>query len=435
VSDTGYSDYSDRTSVAGSLKQSAEDAPLVGNVMSAVSDASSGDIGALGADIGNFVMGAQGAIEDPLNALISAGLSFLMDVIQPLRDCLQQVTGDAGALDDAKEQFEDIGKDIEQLAGDLDDITKTGFQNWQGDAKNAAGQQVATFVQGVEGTAGNADDVAQVLGMSAMLMEGAYNIVLGIIADCIEWLIVTWVAALAAEVPTCGASTAAAGAATTGEVAAEGANAGDKVEQATSFVERITQIFQKLISKLKDLEKAAGEGEKAASETEKAASETEKAASGGEKAATETESAAGHTEQAAAHEGGGESGGGESGGSGGESGGGEGGGGGGHEGGSGEGGSGEGGSNENKSLWGKVKDNWNEQFEGQKGSEAKTLGHYLTDHETNPDGSQGLNKIQDVLVDPLKEDAFKISGNLFDQATDPGPAPQSDEQIDQELQG
>ncbi|HWE89599.1 MAG TPA: hypothetical protein VG317_09075 [Pseudonocardiaceae bacterium] len=254
MADGGYQDYSQRTNFGQSLSQGAQDAPLAGTGAQIFTDANKGDIGAVSADVGNFALGAKDVISDPLNALISAGLGFLMDVITPLRDELQKVTGDSGALDIGKEKFEEISKDIENLAKDLDGITKSGFQNWSGDAKEAATQKIDTFVKGVEGTASNADDVASLLEASGILMEAAYNIVMGIISDCIEWIIVTWVAAQAAAPFTLGGSEAAAAGATAAEVAGESANAASKVEEATTMVQKIEQIFQKIMATLKKIE-------------------------------------------------------------------------------------------------------------------------------------------------------------------------------------
>jgi hypothetical protein len=430
MADGGYQDYSDRTSGGGSLKQAAQDAPLVGTAMSAYQDATSGDIGSLGADIGNFVMGAQSVMEDPLNALISAGLNFLMDVIQPLRDCLQKVTGDAGALDDTKETFTDIGKDIDNLASELDQITRTGFQNWSGPAKDAAGQKVATFVQGVQGTAGNAGDVAQVLSLSAMLMEGAYNLVMGIISDLIEWLVVTWLAALAAEAPTFGGSTAAAGAATTAEVGVEGASAADKVEQATSLVDRISSVFEKIVGQLKNLGKDVGDVDKAVSDGDKALTDGDKALSDGDKTLGDSDKGGETTPSDSSSDTDTDSGGGGGDGPGkdtrvpdkirGKT----------EESGSGGGESGEGNQNWAQRQWSETRKNWNEITNPK---ESTTFRQYMTEHEKKPDGSSAPNRVQELFLDPLKEDALKLTGQLVDPSD--SSAGQSDQQIDQELRG
>ncbi len=272
-------------------------------MVKAGTDAAAGNIGSVGSDIASFASGASAIVEDPLNALIQAGLGFLMDVITPLKTELQKVTGNPDALDKGSEKFTEIGKDISKLANDLTDITSKGIANWTGDAKNAAAKQINDFISQVDETAGIAGNVSMCLQLSGTLMDAAYNFVLGIISQCIEWLIVTWLAAQAAAVFTFGASEAAAGAATAGEVAVESANAADKVEEATTLVEKIVNIIKQLwskiqnmvkyVGKMKDAEKAAKDAEDAAKDGTKVASEADKAASGADKAAGDAGKAGG----------------------------------------------------------------------------------------------------------------------------------------------
>lgn len=283
-----------------------QDTPLLKNVTSAVSDAQSGDIGSVGSDVANFAMGAASVAEDPLNALIGAGLSFLEDVCAPVKTCIQQVTGNSDKLDECSEAFNEVSKDIDALATKLDQITTTGFQNWSGDAKDAATSQVATFVQGVQGTGNTASDISQLLKISATLMEAALDIVNGILSTLIEWLIVTWLAALACSFFTFGASDAAATAATTVEASVEGENAASKVEETSSLIQRITKIIKDLVNKLKSFFQEVGKNQKALSEgknviksSETAAKDTEKAASTAGKAGSDASKATSTAKKAA----------------------------------------------------------------------------------------------------------------------------------------
>lgn len=272
-----------------------QNAPLVGNVDHAVTDAVKGQIGSVGSDVANFAMGAMSAAEDPLNALISAGLGFLEDWCTPIKDCLQKVTGDTGAIDKSKEAFNDVSKDIDHLATEISGIAGSGLANWSGTAKDAATRQIETFVQGVQGTGNTAEDISELLGISGILMDAAKSIINGILSTFIEWLIVTWVAALAASVFTFGASDAAATAATGAEAAVEGANAADKVEETTSLLDRITTIIKNIIEKLKSVlkdvksaEKDLRDGKGVLKEGESAGKDAESAAKDAGKAASDT---------------------------------------------------------------------------------------------------------------------------------------------------
>jgi hypothetical protein len=232
--------------------------PLVSEGKEVGEAASNGDITSLGADVGSFAMGAMSVAADPLNALISAGLGFLEDWCTPVKNCLEQVTGKPDDLNKNKEGFTEVSEDLKKLSEDLEQITTSGFQNWNGDAKDAASQAIDTFIQGVNGTANNATDIATLLGISATLMDAAKEIINGILSTLIEWLVVTWVAALACSFFTFGASDAAATAATGVEAGVEGANAADKVEETSSFIERIVNIIKSIIEKLKSFAKEVG---------------------------------------------------------------------------------------------------------------------------------------------------------------------------------
>jgi hypothetical protein len=304
MAEEGYQPYSNSSAGEVAL-QTAKDVPVIGSGVKAVTDGMKGNIGSVGSDVASFASGAASVVEDPLNALISAGLGFLMDVITPLKTELQKVTGNPDALDKGNEKFTEIGKDIAKMANDLTDTMSKGLANWSGDAKNAAAKQINDFITQVDETADIAGNVAMCLSLSGTLMDAAYNFVLGIISQCIEWLIVTWLAAQAAAVFTLGGSEAAAGAATAVEVSTESANAADKVDEATTLVEKIVNIIKQLwskiqnmvkyVSKMKDAEKAAKDAETAAKDGTKVASDASKA----DKAATEADKAATDANKAA----------------------------------------------------------------------------------------------------------------------------------------
>jgi hypothetical protein len=77
------------------------------------------------------------------------------------------------------------------------------------------------------------------MGISKMLMELAYNFVLGLIAELIEWMIMIWIPALAAAPVTFGGSTAVAGAQTAYQTAST-------ANRATRFIAKVNVILARL---------------------------------------------------------------------------------------------------------------------------------------------------------------------------------------------
>jgi hypothetical protein len=84
-------------------------------------------------------------------------------------------------------------------------------------------------------------------------MEAAVDVIKGLLADLIEWLIITWLAAQAAAIPSLGASEVAAAGATAVEVGTTTARVAKAVERIARLVERIGVEIQKILSKIKIL--------------------------------------------------------------------------------------------------------------------------------------------------------------------------------------
>lgn len=191
---------------------------------------------------------------DPLEKLISKGLGFVIDYITPVKEALEMVTGSPDALNSAAQNYNKISDETNKLGQELHDQLKTGFSNWEGDASQAAHQQMATFLDGVHGTAQLAAQISEVLQASAVLMKAAKDIIIGIIADFVEQMLITWAIGLAGSVLTLGASDAAATAATVAEAGTSIARAGEEVSKVTRLIEKVGKIIQKI---LKVIEKIA----------------------------------------------------------------------------------------------------------------------------------------------------------------------------------
>ncbi|SNT66135.1 hypothetical protein SAMN05421812_13312 [Asanoa hainanensis] len=191
-----------------------------------------GSVGDLGINIAMYAV-------DPLNALISAGLGFLIDVVQPLEDLLGLVTGNPERMEGEIGKWERVGNALEPLAKEILEATQQGLVGWQGAAADAARARMEEFAGGVAGIQGDVQQLVFILNTAKLLMDVAQAFVIGLIATFIEWLMFTWVPAMAAAVPTAGASTAAAAAATT----AQGAIV---TTRGVTFVQKVAQILLRL---------------------------------------------------------------------------------------------------------------------------------------------------------------------------------------------
>lgn len=211
-----------------------------------------GDVQGATADATSFAAEAVTAASDPLNYLISKGLGFLEDWLTPLKDAIQMVTGDSEKLSECAEKFDKVAADLNKLAADVVRTAGDGGSGWMGTAAPAAGERFGETRDSLESSSSGAGHIAALLKMSSMLMKAAYDIINGILADLIEWLVITWLAALAAEIPTCGASTAAATTASTAEITVEGGKAAEEVGKVSKILRKVMDIIKKVLKFLRE---------------------------------------------------------------------------------------------------------------------------------------------------------------------------------------
>ncbi|UQS22358.1 WXG100 family type VII secretion target [Amycolatopsis thermalba] len=220
-------------------------------------DLAKGDLEALVADgteafstASSFVNEAASTIgdivSDPLGWLISNGVGFLVSWIKPLEDALELVTGDPDALEDGAKAFNQLGEQIEALKQETEELLASGLANWQGDGAEAAAKRLSEFRDGLSGTAGATTELATLLAVSSAVMSIAKDLVLSIISDFVEWLIVTWLAALAATVVTLGGSEAAAAAATGVRAATETSKVSRWMQKLTTVIDKIKSLIDKI---------------------------------------------------------------------------------------------------------------------------------------------------------------------------------------------
>lgn len=216
-----------------------------GNYLAAGKDA--WDLGSLAKDVADFAGGHSGALmDDPLAALIEAGLSFLIDLVAPLKEALDLVTGDPDGLDVKADEWSAVAEELRRLGPSVgQDATRTQA-SWTGQAADAFRAKIANFERGVDSVAGQADRVAAVLRISATLMDGAQGIIKSIIASWVEYAILTEAAAAASAVFTFGASEAAGQAAVAGEAAVACGRGAETVAQASSMLERLADAVRQL---------------------------------------------------------------------------------------------------------------------------------------------------------------------------------------------
>lgn len=206
-----------------------------------------GDMDALFAGVMDFAGNAIAFAADPLNWLITAGLTFVIDFFQPLEDLLSLVTGNAERVEGYANKWKQAAEALPSLGAATKQAADDGLVGWKGKDADAAKARLGVFSEAVNATAEEVNSVASLLVMFSKLMSAAQQIIIGLIATLVEWMIVTWVAAMAAAVPTAGASTAAAGTASVAATATQTSRAVKIIDTVVSFLAKIGNFLNKLL--------------------------------------------------------------------------------------------------------------------------------------------------------------------------------------------
>ncbi|GAB3005658.1 hypothetical protein LWP59_03055 [Amycolatopsis acidiphila] len=220
-------------------------------VKGALSDGkvSGGEVAGIAASGAGFVsscMSVSSIATDPIGWLVGQGLNFLMSIVQPLQDAIHFVSGDGPALAAAAGNFGAIGQGLADYSQKFVQDAQASLANWDGEAADAAAKKLAQFSQGINGVAGQAGDIAQLLQISSMVMQVIEEFIKAVLTELITWLIMIWIPALAAAVPTCGGSTAAAGTATTVRATQTGSKVSRYIQKLKEILDKIRQFLVKM---------------------------------------------------------------------------------------------------------------------------------------------------------------------------------------------
>jgi hypothetical protein len=230
------------TATAEAVKNAgSESAPTTGMTIA-------GEIQGLGSDV-------MGVLTDPIGTLVSAGITIILDLVQPLDELLMMVSGDAAEMQRQIDVLGQVEAALGALDGEIANAADANVTTWDGEAAAAAGNAIG----GLAATAGamgeRAKDVAALLDWARMLAETIYEVIKAVLTELVSWAVTRGVVALATSVATAGASVVAF-------VMDAVVTASRMLLKATRKFQFAQQIFMKLLKFLRAnpvVDRAAGE--------------------------------------------------------------------------------------------------------------------------------------------------------------------------------
>ncbi|WP_181777708.1 WXG100 family type VII secretion target [Amycolatopsis pittospori] len=213
--------------LAGNLAKGPEDLDAFALAMDGVS---------IGLDMLSMVL-------NPLGELVKAGVGWLMENLDFIREPLEILTGDPDLVQQAAQTWNNIAIELEAVAGDYEGSLST-TSGWDGDAAIAYRRVALQYTQSLRDVAAEAKDSAQWITTGGMVVATARALVFDIIATFISDVITRALLALASSWFTLGGSVAAFTASIFADAVKVMAKIQKKIGKLLSAIQRFVKRFE-----------------------------------------------------------------------------------------------------------------------------------------------------------------------------------------------
>lgn len=198
---------------------------------------------AIAMDVGMMAAGALMAIKDPFYALADVGLTMVLELVQPLDDLLEMVSGDPQEMERLQRVWGQVQTALEALSDEAREAVDTKIPGWSGDAAEAARGHLSALQASIWAMAQEAHGIQELLGWAKVVAEAIYAVIKSILSELVAWLIMRGLVALASSAWSFGASIA--------QFMLEGAiRAQQAVSRAIEKFQQAAGIFSKLVGLL-----------------------------------------------------------------------------------------------------------------------------------------------------------------------------------------
>lgn len=202
---------------------------------------------------------ADQLLAHPMQGFWDNGLGFLVEwCMIPFRPLFEQVTGDPDQMRSTGGGWAKMAQFVNGLA-DADATEQQGLLKfWDGDAAKAQDKQKKEFQDGLRALANTCLQLQDHLNQVADFFEGLWDILVDIVREFVEFLIITWLAALATSAISFGASVAAAWSTSVARVSMT-------LSKILMQISKALRWLVKMMGKIQDLAKAVKQWTKAQS--------------------------------------------------------------------------------------------------------------------------------------------------------------------------
>ncbi|GDY32865.1 WXG100 family type VII secretion target [Gandjariella thermophila] len=210
---------------------------------------------ALGVDGAAVGLDMLGMVLDPLGELVKAGVGWLMEHVEFIREPLEVLTGDPAQIEALSKTWTNIGNELNQAGAQYTEALRT-VSGWKGDAAVAYRGVANDYAGGLHGVAEHVDHAAQGIAVAGMVVATERAIVFDMIASFISRVITEALIAAASSVVTLGGSVATFIASVTADAAILAGRLGQRLAKLLKLIEQFVRRFRSLGTKSREVANA-----------------------------------------------------------------------------------------------------------------------------------------------------------------------------------
>ena len=144
-----------------------------------------GGLGAAGAGLETL-----GLVLDPIGTLVSYGVAWLMEHVQPLSDALDWLAGDPDTIASYAATWRNVATAMQQAGVDFGTAVQQGTAGWQGQAADGYRGHTARQIEQLTAAGTGAQTVGSIVEGAGILVGVVREVVRDLIAECVSTLIV-----------------------------------------------------------------------------------------------------------------------------------------------------------------------------------------------------------------------------------------------------
>ncbi|WP_205325234.1 WXG100 family type VII secretion target [Glycomyces sp. YM15] len=144
------------------------------------------------ASLAVFMTGLEGVggFLDPIGTIASTGISWIMEAVEPLREFLDDIAGDADILTAHAATWNNMAAELLAVKDELDAYIDADIATWSGEAANAYRERMDFNVEGLDGLSGLCAAMSAATTGAGTLVTITRELVRDIISELVATLLI-----------------------------------------------------------------------------------------------------------------------------------------------------------------------------------------------------------------------------------------------------